>query len=52
MIERNKVFKEMKVEMGEVKQQLVKCDKKIKEIREETKKEARELNAQLEDKNA
>ena len=52
MIERERVFKEMKGEMGEVKKELVRCDKRIKEIREETKNEARELNARVEAKNA
>ena len=52
MIERERVFKEMKGEMGEVKKELVRCDKRIKEIREETKNEARELNAKVEAKNA
>lgn len=31
---------------------MVRCDKRIKEIREETKNEARELNAKVEAKNA
>lgn len=31
---------------------MVNCDKKIKSIREETKNEARELNTQIEQKNA
>jgi len=52
LIERERVFKEMKGEMGEVKKELVRCDKRIKEIREETKNEARELNARVEAKNA
>ena len=52
MIERERVFKEMKNEMGEVKKELVRCDKRIKEIREETKNETRELNARVEAKNA
>lgn len=41
----------MKEEMGEVKKELVKCDKRIKEIREETKNEGRELNERKELKN-
>ena len=41
----------MKEEMGEVKKKLVKCDKRIKEIREETKNEGRELNERRELKN-
>jgi hypothetical protein len=52
LIERERVFKEMKNEMGEVKKELVRCDKRIKEIREETKNETRELNARVEAKNA
>ena len=52
LIERERVFKEMKEEMGGVKQELVKSDKKIKEIREETKNQARELNARIDAKNA
>jgi hypothetical protein len=51
LIERERVFKEMKEEMGGVKQELVKSDKKIKEIREETKNQARELNARIDAKN-
>jgi hypothetical protein len=51
LIERERVFKDMKEEMGEVKKELVKCDKRIKEIREETKNEGRELNERRELKN-